>query len=170
MIRVNEPAKCDGLHQALPGKENGWTFMRKVLATLTIISLLSLMAGEASAAKFNIRQTSNLFKRMGCGYNPEGCSWCTQGGSKCYLVDKCTDGWCSVWTAPKNDSNPNPGIGPVGLKNPPTIVSDPTNPPRRPVAPVKPVNPVAVSNPNTGNNAPVILRRENDSGGQGHKH
>jgi hypothetical protein len=31
-------------------------------------------------------------------------------------------------------------------------------------------NPVRVSNPNTGDNAPVILLRKNDSGGQGHRH
>jgi hypothetical protein len=57
------------------------------------------------------------------------------------------------------------------VHNPPTTVSDPNPPPRRPVAPVTPVKPVGVSNPNkptTGE--PVIMLRKNDSGGQGHGH
>jgi hypothetical protein len=56
------------------------------------------------------------------------------------------------------------------VHNPPTTVGQPTHPPRHPVRPVKPVRPVSVSNPNTGNNAPVILLRNKDSGGQGHRH
>ena len=39
---------------------------------LDIILSLSLMGVEAqSDAPYHIKQTSNLFKRMGCGYNPK---------------------------------------------------------------------------------------------------
>lgn|ERR1041385_4330175 len=48
---------------------------------------------------------------------------------------------------------------------PPTTVGTPNRKPR----PERPVHTGGISNPNTGNGAPVILLRKNDSG-QGHRH
>lgn len=71
--------------------------MKTCLSILTIILSLSLMGVEAqSDAPYHIKQTSNLFKRMGCGYNPEGCNWCSKASGRCFLVDGCKDGWCNV--------------------------------------------------------------------------
>lgn len=87
----------------------------------------------------------------------------SKGSVNCDEHGKCT-GNCDNCSS---DAPIKLKAGPVRVKNPPTTVSNPTNPPRRPVAPV---TPVSVSNPNTGNNAPVILLRKNGSGGQGHGH
>jgi hypothetical protein len=143
--------------------------MKKSLSILAIIFSLSLMVVEAqSAPPFHIKQTSNLFKRMGCGVNPEGCIWCSKSSSKCYIVDGCKDGWCNVWASRRNPTDPNKGIGTGRTKSPPTTVGNPRHPPRYPV---KPVKPVGVSNPNqTDKSNPVILLRNNDSGSQGHGH
>jgi hypothetical protein len=104
--------------------------------------------------------------------------WCNAHNKTDASNLKCGAQCNKYWLSGKNPQsigrpdpvNPTTGITPPGLKNPPTTVSDPTPPSHRPVAPVKPVDPVTVSNPNSGNNAPVILLRENGSGGQGRGH
>jgi hypothetical protein len=140
--------------------------MRKVLAALAVFVSLGLMVGEAqSAARFTVSRTSNLFKRMQCGVNPENCAWCTD--RHCYGVLGCDDSICIIASSLQQESNP-PRFGPVQVGNPPTTVG----PPGRKPPPFRPVGPVNVSNPNqpTSGSQPVILLRATSSGGGGGGH
>jgi len=122
----------------------------------------------------------------------------TEAGAAC-SSQACVDGWgaCVNWCTAHNKTNksqgqcihqcdvywgqtatigrpdPNPTHGPAGpaRANPPTTVGQPTPKPR-PGKPITQVNPVSVSNPNqtTPGNGPVLLYRQNSSGGGHGKH
>jgi hypothetical protein len=96
---------------------------------------------------------------------------CKQGCATAQCVEDCQYASinCQLAGATKKQQTPPPCAGircSLPGHNPPTTVSDPNPKPSRPIKPVEPVN---VSNPNkpTG---PVILLRQNDSGGHEHRH
>jgi hypothetical protein len=103
---------------------------------------------------------------IACNAIRRGCwAGCRGLGSDCYQSCEIDHSACTHPGPSKQQTPPPPCTGvrcSLPVHNPPRTVS---RPPRHPVRPVKPVRPVGVSNPNTGNSAPVILLRKNDSGG-----
>jgi len=126
-----------------------WMTKSPAVLSMVVLSIVSVvLSSEAQAAPpYRVKQGSWLLKHQGCGYNPEGCTWCTS--RRCYMVDGCKDGWCNVWySRPDPSTNkPRPGqVGPVSvgptappkktgpgtLKDPPTTVSNPNAPTQPP--------------------------------------
>lgn len=161
--------------------------MRKVWASLFVFVAFVFVCGETqSAPPYRIRQGSFLFKHQGCGYNPEGCVWCSITSQRCFLVGRCKNNWCDVWYKQRDPTTTKPDrpvrgepvspprtppkkTGPGRVDNPPTTVGPPTRKPR----PVHPVKPVGVSNPNktdSGNGGAILLRKNDSGGRQGHGH
>jgi hypothetical protein len=92
------------------------------------------------------------------------------GGESCY--ERCEDdrSYCLIENTPaKQQTSPPPCYGagcPLRNRHPPTTVGQPT--PKPPLGKPTQVNPVSVSNPNqtnTGNSGPVLLYRQNSTGG-----
>jgi hypothetical protein len=151
------------------------------LRTNKLPAVLSLaVLSVAYLVSFGFFNEANAICTNACQTGMHAClDWCNAHNktnrSQAICSFKCADYWLSgknPQSIGRSDPvNPTDGITPPRLKNPPTTVSDPTPPSRRPVGPVQPVKPVGVSNPNKTDGGSVILLREhNDSGGQGHRH
>lgn len=124
--------------------------MRKVWASLFVFVAFVFVCGEAqSAPPYRVKQGSPFLKHQGCGYNPQGCTWCSKVSQRCFLVDGCKDGWCNVWYKQKNPTTTKPyrpvrgepvspprtppkKTGPGRVDNPPSSVGrpDPSPPPQ----------------------------------------
>lgn len=102
--------------------------MRKVLTTLGVLLSLGLMVGEAQSSHYTIRQNSYYWKVVGCGYNPQGCVYCTKTSGKCFIVDGCDGTWCNVWGAQRNPPKIGPGQVTITDKSNPLSGGSPLNP------------------------------------------
>jgi hypothetical protein len=80
--------------------------MRVALIFLAVLVLLRFTAVDAQAVPpFTVSEASPLLKKMGCGINPENCTWCSKRTGTCYMVTNCHDGACGIWPNPNNPSD-----------------------------------------------------------------
>lgn len=140
-----------------PGTMTKLSIKTNIFASAAICCALSALFPTESFA--DLRNIACRAIRSGCYTN---CS--KYGRQDCY--DQCDEDFahCVFDNLQKQQSSPPPCRGihcTFRNPHPPTTVGPPTRKP----SPGQPVKPVGVSNPNKTTNAPVILDRQNDSGG-----